>query len=371
MATGFPHTPGMTQLIMKIILSGGGTLGPVVPLLVIAEMYRKYNPAVQFIWVGTKNGPEKEMVAKHGILFYSLTAGKWRRYFSFWNFIDIFKIFVSFFSSLILLRQEKPDLLISGGGFVSVPLHWVGWLLGIPCWIHQQDVLPGLANQLMSRTATKITTALKESATAFSRKSEWIGNPVRDLTVNDLSAARARFDIPAGVPVIFAMGGGTGSMTINKLIIEAMQSWPKEWHVIHLTGKERPAELNERATGVFPNYRVYKFFVDEMKDAYALADVAVGRAGFATITELASLSKAAILIPMRGTHQEANVKKLVDEEAVLVLNEDHESGLKLAQMVRELVEDDEERARLGKKLNDILPRANARRIVAIINELLI
>jgi len=191
------------------------------------------------------------------------------------------------------------------------------------------------------------------------------------LTVNDLSAARARFDIPAGVPVIFAMGGGTGSMTINKLIIEAMQSWPKEWHVIHLTGKERPAELNERATGVFPNYRVYKFFVDEMKDAYALADVAVGRAGFATITELASLSKAAILIPMRGTHQEANVKKLVDEEAVLVLNEDHESGLKLAQMVRELVEDDEERARLGKKLNDILPRANARRIVAIINELLI
>src|SRR3989339_1814778 len=174
MATGFPHTPGMTQLIMKIILSGGGTLGPVVPLLVIAEMYRKYNPAVQFIWVGTKNGPEKEMVAKHGILFYSLTAGKWRRYFSFWNFIDIFKIFVSFFSSLILLRQEKPDLLISGGGFESVPLHWVGWLLGIPCWIHQQDVLPGLANQLMSRTATKITTALKESATAFSRKSEWI-----------------------------------------------------------------------------------------------------------------------------------------------------------------------------------------------------
>lgn len=354
----------------KIILSGGGTLGPVVPLLAIAEIYKKHNPEAEFIWVGTKNGPEKELIERQSsILFYSIVAGKWRRYFSFWNIIDVFKIILAFFSSLFLLYREKPSLLISGGGFVSVPLHYAGWILGIPTWIHQQDVELGLANRLMAVSATKITTALLEGTSFYPAKSEWLGNPVRDLFTADLAAARTRFGIPEGVPVIFAMGGGTGSMAVNKLIMESIPVWPGNWQVIHLTGKERPAQLNELATGVFPNYHVYKFFTEEMGDAYAVSDVIVARAGFSTISELASLSKAAILIPMRGTHQEANVQKLVDENAVLVLDEAHESGLKLAQLVKDLVENEPVRVALGRRLNEVLPRARSGRIVEIIEGL--
>ncbi len=355
---------------MKIILSGGGTLGPVVPLLAIAEIYKKYNPAVEFIWVGTKNGPEKELVTQQKILFYSIIAGKWRRYFSLWNIVDFFKIILAFFSSLILLWQEKPDLLISGGGFVSVPLHWAGWLLGIPTWIHQQDVEFGLANRLMAKAADKITTALRESVALYPGKSEWLGNPVRDLTVDDLTAARARFGIPTGAPVIFAVGGGTGSMAVNRLIMESVPAWPRTWHISHLTGRERPAELNESAAGVFPNYHVYKFFTTEMKDAYAIADVVVARAGFATITELAALKKAAVLIPMTGTHQEANVQKLLKENAVLVLNQNYSNGLKLAQMVKELIENSSTRAKLGRRLNEILPPAEPKQVVDILEEML-
>src|SRR3990167_8031404 len=119
---------------MKILFSGGGTLGPVVPLLAIAEIYHKHNPQVEFIWVGTKNGPEKELVDRYHIPFFTITSGKLRRYTSLWNFFDIFKIIFGFFQSLFLLWHEKPSLLITAGGFVSVPLHFAAYALGIPAW---------------------------------------------------------------------------------------------------------------------------------------------------------------------------------------------------------------------------------------------
>ncbi len=321
------------------MFSGGGTLGPVVPLLAIAEIYKKHNPQAEFFWVGTQNGPEKELIAQYNIPFFTIMSGKLRRYISLWNFFDIFKIFFGFLQSLFFLWQKKPDLLITAGGFVSVPLHFAAFTLGIPAWVHQQDVQVGLANKLMSYTATKITTALRDSQSYFSEdKTEWIGNPVRDLSVNNINESRKKFNIPEGVPVILAMGGGTGSNSINKLVIEALPAWPRDWHVIHLVGKERPRELQENATNVFPNYHVYQFLKTEMKDAYAVADVVIARAGFASITELAALGKASILLPMSLTHQEINAKLLSDNKAAIVMDERTDSGLKLDRIVVELIE---------------------------------
>ena len=351
---------------MKIILSGGGTLGPVTPLLALVNVCRKKGLAADFIWVGTKNGPEKELVEKAGLPFRVISAGKWRRYFSFWNVTDFFKLIISFFWSLWFLKKEKPDLLISAGGFVSVPLHWAGRFLGVPAWIHQQDVRPGLANKLMAKGAKKITVAVKESAVYFKKEVEWLGNPTRDLSVSDRSAAKARFGITDAEPVIFALGGGTGSNRINRMILEALNSWPPEWHVIHLTGKERPSEACEHAAKLFKNYRSYKFFSEEMKDAYAAADVVVGRAGFGTITELAALGKPAILMPMSGTHQEENVDYLAKRGAVLVLDERVDSGASLAATVKDLVGDEKKRLELGENLRRLLPPAKEERMIEII-----
>lgn len=355
---------------MKIMFSGGGTLGPVVPLLAISEIYKKHDPEAEFVWVGTKKGPEKFIVAQYKIPFFTITSGKLRRYFSLLNIIDMFKLIWGFFQSLVLLWQEKPNLLVSAGGFTSVPLHWAGSLLGIPQWIHQQDFQIGLANKLMVGSAKKITTALKDCMTLFpEKKTEWIGNPARDLSVQNINEAYAKLDIPFASPVIFAVGGGTGSSSINKLILEALPSWPKEWHIIHLVGKERPSELQVKATGVFPNYHVYQFFTEEMKYAYALASVVIARAGFSTITELAALGKAAILVPMAKTHQDVNAKLLADNKAAIILNEKTDNGMKLAHIVKELMSYPEIREYLGKKLHEILPPASHEKIISIIEEL--
>ncbi|TSC74239.1 MAG: UDP-N-acetylglucosamine--N-acetylmuramyl-(pentapeptide) pyrophosphoryl-undecaprenol N-acetylglucosamine transferase [Parcubacteria group bacterium Gr01-1014_44] len=345
-------------------------MGPVVPLLAIAGIYKKHNAQAEFIWVGTKNGPEKELVEQYQIPFFTIISGKLRRYVSLGNFFDVFKIMVGFFQSLFLLWHEKPDLLITAGGFVSVPLHFAAYALGIPAWVHQQDFQAGLANKLMSYTAKKITTALRETQKYFSEnKTEWIGNPVRDLTVANVSDSRRKFAIPDGAPVILAMGGGTGSAAINKLVIEALAAWPRQYHVIHLVGKERPRELQENAVKVFPNYHVYQFLKEDIKDAYAIADVVIARAGFATITELAALGKPAILLPMSHTHQEVNAKLLADHQAAIVMDERTADGLRLARTVVDLIAYPETRQYLGERLQTILPSAKPQKVMDIIEQL--
>lgn len=344
-------------------------MGPVVPLLALADQVRHLDPTIRFVWVGTSNGPEKELVEKYKIDFYTITAGKWRRYFSLWNIVDLFRITFAFLHSVVFLWQEKPDLLISAGGFVSVPLHWAAAVMGIPTWVHQQDAETGLANRLMAKVATKITTAMEASVKDFpTKKTEWLGNPCRDLTA-DKAEAKIRWGIPADAPVIFVTGGGTGSLKVNQMILEALPSWPKEWHVLHLTGKERSSELNERAATVFSNYHVFRFFTDEMKDAYAAADVVIARGGFGTLTELAALHRASVIIPISHTHQEKNVGWLEKNKAVIVMNEETDNGLKLAKVAADVVQNPEEAKRMGNILNDLLPRAKPHRIIEIIEAL--
>ncbi len=356
---------------MKIIFSGGGTLGPVTPLLAIFEIYKKHNPKAEFVWVGTAEGPEKEIVEHYKIPFFVIGAGKWRRYFSWLNFLDIFKVFIGFFQSILLLWHEKPDLLISAGGFVSVPLHWAGAFLGIPSWIHQQDVRPGLAIKTMVPVAKKITTSLEETLSFFpTKKTEWIGSPMRNLSKSSRVEALTSLGIPASAEVvIFALGGGTGSHSINQIIIEALPSWPKKWHVIHLTGKERPDELHLRASHTFSNYHVYSFFVSEMASAYSAADVVVARAGFGTLTELGFFSKPSIIMPMPKTHQEENVEFLEKKGAAIRFHQGIDTGLKLAHLVSMLIQDKKKSALLGENLHHLIPTASSNKIIEIVDVL--
>lgn len=355
---------------MKIILSGGGTLGPVVPLLAIAEAYRAQYPETQFIWVGTPRGPERELIQEHTIPFVTIGAGKWRRYFSLLNVFDIFRTFFAFFQAIVLIIKEKPALLISAGGFVSVPLHWAGALFGVPAWVHQQDIRLGLANKLMFPFATKITTAVRDSVGKLSeKKTEWLGNPVRDLSVVDKAVALKKFNIPSGAPVIFALGGGTGSSSVNNLIFETLSHLPQNWHVIHLTGKDRPDNQVRTMGNAFPHYHAFPFFTDQMKDAYALADIVVARAGFSTLTELAALSKAAVIMPMFGTHQEDNARTFADQGGIILIKRGDNTGTNLVTLLTSLMNNPAQRTALGHALHELLPAAKPEKIVAIIGQL--
>lgn len=158
-------------------------------------------------------------------------------------------------------------------------------------------------------------------------------------------------------------------MRVNQLVTQAVQHLNGHAQVIHLSGKERPQELVERAVKHFEYYQVHQFFTEEMPDAYAAADIVVSRGGFGTITELAALGKVAILIPKYG-HQIENVKFLTDAGAAVLVQEDIADGNYLAKVIRTLLEDEDEMERLSTTLQKTLPIATEEKILEVVDGLL-
>ncbi|OIO18902.1 MAG: hypothetical protein COY69_01590 [Candidatus Magasanikbacteria bacterium CG_4_10_14_0_8_um_filter_32_14] len=356
---------------MKVLFSGGYTLGPVTPLLAIRETIQEKYPEAEFLWIGTKTGPEKKLIKEANIKFISIASGKFRRYFSLFNIFDVIKVIIGFFQSIKILWQENPDMCISAGGFVSVPLHFVAWIFGIPTWVHQQDIKIGLSNRLMAPLARVVTTSVEKNVKHFNkRKTSWLGNPVRqDILQGNKEKARELFHLKSDLPVVFATGGGTGSVKVNQMIVEAIQHLSGFVQMIHLSGKERPQELVERAKKYFSDYQVYQFFTEEMKHAYAIADIVVSRGGFATLSEIAALNKVAIIIPKPG-HQEDNVEFLEKNKATILVNEITSNGLYLAKIIRDLLVDKEKQKELATNLQVLLPVAKKHNIIHIIEKLL-
>lgn len=352
---------------MKIIFSGGGTLGPVTPLLAIYEIVKEKYPDASFVWIGTKDGPEKDLIMKVNIPFFVLSSGKFRRYASIWNITDIFKTISAFFKALKKIKRERPDLCISAGGFVSVPVHIAAWFCRVPTWIHQQDADIGLSNKIMAPFAKVITVALNKNLINFSsKKTNWIGNPVRrDILRGDKNEAIKIFNLKSNLPILLVTGGGTGSETLNQFAAEAAQHLVGVCEIIHLSGKERENEKAEKMAGQFENYHSFRFLTDEMKHAYAAADLVVSRGGFGTLTELAALGKAAIIVPLPG-HQEDNVKVLAEQGAVILFDQRIGSGVKLAGLVKELLTDTTRKEKMKNKLQELLPRAKDESILNII-----
>lgn len=328
---------------MKILLVGGGTGGATTPLLALAEEYRRRDPYVRFLFVGTSRGPERSLVQSTNITFFSIPAGKLRRYFSLLNISDLIITMFGFFKAYSLIRREKPDVLIGVGGYVQVPVMYAGYVLGIPSMIHQQDVVPGLANSLCAPISKKITVAFEESLRYFpKRKTSWIGNPTRgQLLQGSKKNGYERFNLHRQLPVLLAFGGGTGSQQLNQLIAEASLTLVNHFQIIHITGGR-----DDSFTVQHPHYHPYTFLTDGMADAYAVSDLVICRAGLSTLSELSTLGKAAVLVPLPHSHQVINARFFEEKNAVIVAQESTLDHFTLERLLIDLYENSDRRKSL-------------------------
>ncbi|MFC1598340.1 glycosyltransferase, partial [Patescibacteria group bacterium] len=309
-------------------------------------------------FVGTAFGPEKELVEQEDIPFSSIVAPKLRRYFSWRHLLLPFELAISIVQAFITLQRWKPDVIVSAGGFVSVPLVWVGKLLSVPAVIHQQDLQPGLANKLMVPYAKKITVAFEDSLKHFPKgKAEWIGNPVRDLT-----PTTEEFSLDADYPIVFITGGGTGARALNNLVTADLCEFA---NVIHLTGKRKSSTPIDH-----PRYHQREFLGEAMKEAYAKADLVVARAGLGTISELAALGKPAIIIPMPGTHQEANADFLQEHGAAHILDQRSLTPETFTQEIQTLLGDEGKRQDYIKNVASLFPDNATEQFIAAINRII-
>ena len=352
----------MDKKYKKILLTGGGTGGSVTPLLAIAENLGRDDH--EFLFVGTKNGVEKEMVKIANIKYKWIHAGKLRRYFSWDNFTDVIKIIVGFFESLTLLVDEKPDIIISAGSFASVPLVWGAWFFNIPILIHQMDIRPGLANRLMSPAAKKITTVFEKSVIDYGKKAEWTGNPVKKIEKIEEDINK-KFKLKKDLPVILIIGGGTGAVGLNNLVYGSLEELTKICQIVHSVGKGKIDENYKNE-----NYHPFEYIEhDDLFKLLPIINLAVSRAGIGALIDIASFKKPIIIIPMPDSHQEDNADYFLEKGAAVVLDQNKIENKDFVKNIKNILEDKSLQEKLKTNIERIIKRGANERVIEIIETL--
>jgi len=354
-----------------IVFSGGGTLGSVTPLLAVYTRMKQRHPKMRFLWVGTRYGHEKAFVRQYGISFRSIFSEKWRRYFSLRNIIAFIYIALGFLQSLALLLRVRPVLLVSAGAYVSVPLHWAGWVLRIKSVVLQQDLEIGLANKLMAPFATRVFVSLPEALNYFSKEQTVVvGNPVREeILAGTKEDSLRKLGLDQSVPVVLVVGGSTGAAALNQLVEKSLGQLVQFCQVLHLTG-EGKSDNSKQLAKKYERYHPYTFVRGAMIYALSAADVVVSRAGFGALSEFSALGKPAIIIPIPDSHQEKNVEFFLRRKAIEAVDERKVSSDSFAQIVRELVQDEERRKRLARQINAVLIDTKGEKFVEELEKML-
>ena len=339
---------------MKILFTGGGTMGPVTPLLAISESWKKKDLNVKFVWVGTKRGPERSVIEDEGIPFLYIPIARLTRYFSGEWLLLPFNFLRALILSWFILRRVKPDLIASAGGFTGVPIIFMAWLRRIPVWVHQQDVTPLLANRLVVPWVKLITVAWEKTLTSFPKnKTVWIGNPVREtILLGKKDRAYEIFNLDLSLPTVLVFGGGGGSTWLNHMFEEIGAWLETQANIIHVTGR---GKIKRKLKYLGVRYHAYEFLTFEMAHALAASDIVVGRAGMGTISELAALHKPSVLIPLPNSPQEKNVELLKKIQAATILQQSTTTTGDLKKAIQDLLFDKSKQKEMANNLSQLLP----------------
>lgn len=323
-------------LMKRIILTGGGTAGHVTPNIALLPRLRELGYDIQYI--GSYTGIEKELIEPFGIPYHGISSGKLRRYFSVQNFTDPFRVMKGFREARALIKELKPDVIFSKGGFVSVPVVLAGKKSKVPVIIHESDMTPGLANKIAIPSAVKVCCNFPETLDALpDGKAVLTGSPIRqELLSGNKIAAMDMCGFSADKPVILVIGGSLGSVVVNNAVRSALPELLKNFQIIHLCGKGKMDESLADTKG----YCQFEYIKNELRDIFALADIVISRAGANAICELLALRKPNLLIPLsakasRGD-QILNARSFERQGFSLVLEEEELTKDSLLKAVQKL-----------------------------------
>lgn len=322
----------------KIVLTGGGTAGHVTPNLALLPSLQEAGFLITYM--GSYDGIEKKLVEDFGIPYVGIATGKFRRYLDVKNFTDPFRVIKGYREARKFLKEYRPDVVFSKGGFVSVPVVRAAASLKIPCIIHESDMTPGLANKLCFPVAKKICCNFPETYKMLpEEKAVLTGTPIRaELAQGNKLAGLEMCGFTANKPVIMVIGGSLGAMNVNKAVRDALPKLLEKYQVVHLCGKDKLDNLLLTT----PGYKQFEYLKTELKDIFAMADVVISRAGANAICELLALRKPNILIPLPASSsrgdQLLNAASFESQGFSIVLHEDDLTTALLVDKVDELYE---------------------------------
>ena len=323
----------------KILLTGGGTAGHVTPNMALIERLRAADYDISYI--GSYSGIEKGLIEGMGIPYYGISSGKLRRYFDLKNFSDPFRVMKGMKEAKSLMKQLKPDVVFSKGGFVAVPVVFAAKKCKVPVIIHESDMTPGLANKLCIPKADKICCNFEETLDYLpAGKAIHTGTPLRhELFEGDRRRGLEFCEFDGKKPVLMIVGGSTGAAAINEAVRNLLPTLLMKFNVIHLCGKGKNDPSYDNTMG----YKQFEYISKELKDLFAIADVVVSRAGANAVCEILALAKPNILIPLSAAasrgDQILNAESFEKQGYSYVLDEDKMTNETLLQAINEVYND--------------------------------
>jgi UDP-N-acetylglucosamine--N-acetylmuramyl-(pentapeptide) pyrophosphoryl-undecaprenol N-acetylglucosamine transferase len=360
---------------MKILAAGGGSGGHVTPVLaVINELHRQDSDLkVWFVCDKAFESQSRGIMASADVPVAVLTivAGKFRRYAHLTrlqhltslqivskNIIDIFKIAIGFFQSIIVLLRVRPDVVFAKGGYVCLPLGVAAKLLGYPIVIHDSDTRPGLTNRVLAQYATVIATGSPLENYSYDRqKTHYIGVPIgsefKPVSTRDQRRYKQSLGFDPDLPLVVATGGGLGAQSINMALAKAARTLSgKGVAIYHVTGKSH-YEVVAPLVKDISQYMAVPFVYEKMNEVLGAADVVISRASATFLQELAGLAKAVIVVPARQLGDQlknADVYKAAD--AAIVMSDDEiGAATNLEDVIVGLIDNEELRKTMGDKLH--------------------
>ncbi len=325
---------------MKILFTGGGSAGHVTPNIALIQHIKDQDTNHNILYMGSRQGIERKLVANKVDQYLTVTVGKWRRYRSWRNALTPFQVVIGIIQALIKIAWHRPEVIFSKGGFVAFPAVVAGYFLRIPVLAHESDLTPGLANRLSYPFVSRILLAFAQTQVPkkYRAKSIHVGTPIRSsllIGIKDKGLALCGFH--PNKPCLLIMGGSSGAKSINTCIHDSLTELLPFCQIIHLCGKGNIDESLLNLKG----YKQFDYVDEALPNLIACADIVISRAGANSIAEWLALKKPHLLIPLpakasRGD-QLVNAQHFASKGSALVRQQDDLNKAKLVADIKQLL----------------------------------
>lgn len=308
---------------MRVIMCGGGTGGHIYPALAIINKIKELEPNSEFLYIGTHNRMEKDIVPENGIPFKSIKMYGFNRKNIFKNFKTVYYLLKNKKVCKQMIKEFNPDVVIGVGGYVTVPVIKAAYKLGYKTIIHEQNSIPGKANKMLSKIVDKIFVSSASSIKYFdSKKCVLTGNPVSENAINAKEIDPKNYGVDRSKKCVLFVMGSLGATTVNEVIVSSFSEFKKkDYEVLFVTGKK---DYDEIAKNDIPKNVHVVPYINGLSGIFKNIDLMVTRAGASTISEIIALKVPSILIPspyVPDDHQTKNAMDLVNNNAGILLKE--------------------------------------------------
>ena len=358
---------------MRVVISAGGTGGHIYPAIAIINKIKKEEPNSEFIYIGTHDRMEKDLIPSLKIPYEAIEITGFKRKITLENIKTITRFIKARKKCLTIIKEFNPDVVIGTGGYVTAPVIWAAHKLGYKTFIHEQNSVVGLSNKYLTKYVDKIGVSFESTINEFPKEKVCLtGNPCSEKAINTPKKKKSDFGLDDNKKLVLIVMGSLGSKTVNEKLVEYVYGFrTKDYQVLFVTGKSYYEKINTRR---FPENVKVVPFIDNLPSIMKSTDLMISRAGASTMSEIMALGIPTIFIPspyVTNNHQYKNAMDLVSKNAGLILEEKNLEKTTFIHMVDDILSNETKYNEIKENVSKLGIKDSSSRIYDILKEMIL